>query len=104
MDPSVQGLQDGAIEASNVVPELRVLVNVCREGLINWVVTYYIWVGCKTGSNLLPIVYKCILERVCHILIIDSLKETCSLRTKIVVNKVSLLALVNNRIAFLVHG
>ena len=102
-DTRVKRLKHCSVKGAHLIPELRVFVNVGWEGLIDWVITNHIRISSKAGSHFLPVVDEGILERVGSIFVVDPLEQAGCLRTEVIVNEIGLLAIIDDRVAILIH-
>ena len=103
-DSRVEWLKNSPIKAPHIIPELRVFVNVGWEGLINRVITNDIRIISKAGGHIFPVVNKRILERVGSIFVVDPLEQASCLGAEVIVNEISLLAIIDDWVAILIHG
>ena len=102
-DTRVKRLKNCCVEGAHLIPELWVFVDVGWEGLIDWVITNHIRISSKAGSHFLPVVDEGILERVGSIFVVDPLEQAGCLRTEVIVNEIGLLAIIDDRVAILIH-
>lgn len=101
-DTRVKWLKHCGVKGANLIPELRVFVDVGWEGLIDRVITNHIRISSKAGGHFLPVINECILKRVGSIFVVDPLEQAGCLRAEVIVDEIGLLAIINDWVAILI--